>query len=70
MAEEKNWFIQIVDQNKDLVEKKINEHSCAKAISVNALDKHERRPLIGHSDLVISMLPARFHVEVAKDCID
>ena len=31
---------------------------------------NERRPEIGHADIVISMLPARFHVEVAKDCIE
>jgi saccharopine dehydrogenase-like NADP-dependent oxidoreductase len=53
-----------------LVKRKIAGHSRAEALSFNALDPHERRPILGHSDLVISMLPARFHVDVAKDCID
>jgi saccharopine dehydrogenase-like NADP-dependent oxidoreductase len=69
-AEKHNWLLQVVDQNLELVERKINGHPCGKAIAVNALDPHERRPLIGHADLVVSMLPARFHVEVARDCID
>ena len=39
-------------------------------MSFNALDPVQRRPEIERSDLVISMLPARFHVDVARDCID
>ena len=69
-AEENNWFLKIVDQDIELVKRKIGGHSRAEALSFNALDPHERRPILGHSDLVISMLPARFHVDVAKDCID
>ena len=69
-ADKFNWNLRIVDQDKSLVEKKINGHTRAVALDFNALDPNERRPEIGHADLVISMLPARFHVEVAKDCID
>lgn len=69
-AEENDWMLKIVDQDIELVKRKINGHSRGMALSFNALDPHERRPAIGHSDLVISMLPARFHVEVARDCID
>jgi saccharopine dehydrogenase-like NADP-dependent oxidoreductase len=70
LAQENDWHLKIVDQDIELVKRKINNHPNAEALSFNALDPHERRPAIGHSDLVISMLPARFHVEVAKDCID
>lgn len=69
-AEENDWMLKIVDQDIELVKRKINGHPRGMALSFNALDPHERRPAIGHSDLVISMLPARFHVEVARDCID
>ena len=64
-----NWKIRIVDQDLDLVNKKINGHPNAIALSFNALDSLERQPEIEKADLVISMLPARFHVDVAKDCI-
>lgn len=69
-AEAENWLVKIVDQNIDLVKKKIHGHPNAEAISFNALDSAERKPAIAHADLVISMLPAIYHVEVAKDCIE
>lgn len=69
-SEAENWHVKIVDQNIDLVKKKINGHPNAEAISFNALDSTERKPAIAHADLVISMLPAIYHVEVAKDCIE
>ena len=34
------------------------------------MEQQERLPEIEKADLVISMLPARFHPEVARDCID
>lgn len=69
-ADKYDWNLRIIDHNKSLVEKKINGHKRAIALDFNALDSNQRRPEIGHADLVISMLPARFHVEVAKDCIE
>jgi saccharopine dehydrogenase-like NADP-dependent oxidoreductase len=65
-----NWNLRIVDQDKSLIEKKIKGNKRATALNFNALDPNERRPEIRHADLVISMLPARFHVEVAQDCIE
>jgi saccharopine dehydrogenase-like NADP-dependent oxidoreductase len=69
-SEAEKWRIKIVDQNISLVQKKINGHPNAEALSFNALDSKERKPAIAHADLVISMLPAIYHVEVAKDCIE
>jgi saccharopine dehydrogenase-like NADP-dependent oxidoreductase len=69
-SEAENWHVKIVDQNLGLVQKKINGHPRAEAMSFNALDSKERKPAIAHADLVISMLPAIYHVEVAKDCIE
>jgi len=69
-AQKENWHVKIVDQNLTLVQKKINGHPNAEALSFNALDSKDRKPAIAHADLVISMLPAMYHVEVAKDCIE
>lgn len=69
-AEEQQWFIHLCDQDIEIAQKKINNHSHGEAHSFNALDPEVRRPWIEKADIVISMLPARFHVEVAKDCID
>ena len=67
---ENKWQVRVVDQDIDLVKRKINGHENGVALSFNALNPEERRPEIEKADLVISMLPARFHVEVAKDCIE
>lgn len=64
------WTVRVVDQSLDLVKSKINGNPNGVALSFNALDRTERKPEIEKADLVISMLPARFHVEVAEDCID
>jgi len=47
----------------------IQDHKNAKSILLDVFNLEQRQKLIKKSDLVISMLPARFHVEVAKDCI-
>jgi saccharopine dehydrogenase (NAD+, L-glutamate forming) len=64
------WEVRIVDQDIDLVKSKIDGHVNGTPLTFNALDAGERRPEIQQADLVISMLPARFHPEVARDCID
>lgn len=69
-AEKYDWQLRVCDQNIDLVRKKLGGHPRGVALSFDALNSEERRPEIEKADLVISMLPARFHVEVAKDCID
>lgn len=69
-AEKERWFLRIVDQDEAVIQRKINGSQYAKALTFNALDPERRRPEIEKADLVISMLPARFHVDVARDCID
>jgi saccharopine dehydrogenase-like NADP-dependent oxidoreductase len=69
-AEENKWHLRIVDQDKEAIEKKIGGSSHAEALVFNALKSEERRPEMEWADLVISMLPARYHVDVAEDCIE
>jgi saccharopine dehydrogenase-like NADP-dependent oxidoreductase len=69
-AQTYNWEIRVVDQDITLVNKKLDGHNRGVALCFNALNRNERKPEIAKADLVISMLPARFHSEVAKDCIE
>jgi saccharopine dehydrogenase-like NADP-dependent oxidoreductase len=69
-AQVHNWHLRVTDQNLEMVQRKLGDHPNATALNFNALDPKERRPEIERADLVISMLPARFHPEVAKDCVD
>lgn len=49
--------------------KLINNHKNAKAIIFDVFDKNQRENAIKNATIVVSMLPARFHIEVAKDCL-
>ncbi len=64
-ANEFNWRIKIVDI-------KVNENENHPAVSYSALnvkDEFARDSEVKSADLVISMLPARFHKFVAKSCV-
>ena len=69
-AQKFNWQLKVVDQNKALVLEKLANHPRGEVLSFNALDAVARRSAIQDAELVISMLPAKFHPEVAADCID
>lgn len=68
-AQENDWYIKVGDQNEFLAKQKIKGSNRAEGFKFNALDPNERQVEIQWADIVISMLPARFHTEVAKDCI-
>lgn len=68
-SEAEDLHLIIADLSLALAEKKINKHPNATAIALNIFDETERRTAIEKADIVISMLPAHLHIEVAKDCI-
>jgi saccharopine dehydrogenase (NAD+, L-glutamate forming) len=62
-------FITIGDLNLENAQALTNGHTSSKAILFDVFNKDQRREEIKKADLVISMLPARFHIEAAKDCL-
>ena len=64
-----NLHITIADVSIENAKIRANNHSNCKAISFDVFNLEERGNLISKSDIVVSMLPARFHIKVAKDCI-
>lgn len=68
-SEKEDLKITIGDIKKENAEKLINGHKNASAIELDVFDEAARNKAVSSTDLVISMLPARFHIEVAKDCI-
>ena len=68
-AIDEDWEIVLADMDLDLAKSKVNDSSRGKAIEFNAMDPLSREKEIAASDIVISMLPARMHIEVVKDCI-
>ncbi|MEM9856244.1 MAG: saccharopine dehydrogenase C-terminal domain-containing protein [Bacteroidota bacterium] len=68
-AVENNWFIKIGDFNSNLAKDKCNGNENAEAFEFDINDQEQRQSEIGKADLVISMLPARFHPLVAESCV-
>lgn len=68
-SENENLLIIVGDINFTHAKKLIGNHPNAQAIMLDVFDKHARQDAIKNADIVISMLPARFHIEIAKDCI-
>ncbi len=59
----------IGDKSIDTAKKLILKHPNATAIALDIFDIELRRKTIKDADIVISMLPASFHIEIVKDCI-
>ena len=62
-------FITIADKNVDNAKKLIGKYPNANTIELDIFDEISRNKAIQDSHIVVSMLPARFHIEVAKSCI-
>lgn len=65
-----DWKITVGDVDIRLAEEKTAQHPNATAIYFNITDQDQRRARIREHDLVISMLPAFMHGDVAKDCVE
>ncbi|SHI39740.1 saccharopine dehydrogenase family protein [Algibacter luteus] len=64
-----NLFITVGDLNINQAKTLIGNHEYAKAIKLDVFDDTSRSQAIKDADIIISMLPAHLHIEVAKDCI-
>ena len=62
-------FITIGDISLEAAQKFTKNHTDSKGILLDVFNKEEREKAVRNCDMVISMLPARFHIEVAKDCL-
>ncbi|PWG04081.1 saccharopine dehydrogenase family protein [Polaribacter aquimarinus] len=68
-SDKENLHLIIGDISTDNTDKLINNHTNAESVVLDVFNADKRQKFIKKSDIVISMLPARLHIEVAKDCI-
>ena len=68
-AETERLHLIIADLSLELAQKKTNNHPNATPIQLDIANIEERQQQIQKADIVISMLPAHLHVEIAEDCI-
>lgn len=64
-----NWNVTVGDVSLDLVKQKTAGHTNARAILFDINNNQQREEEIKRADIVISMLPAFMHMNVAKDCV-
>lgn len=64
-----SYQIIIADINLETAQKKTRNHPNTSAIKLDLYDVTNRREQISKADIVVSMLPAAYHIDIAKDCI-
>lgn len=69
-SEQENLHITIGDLSLQNAQEHIKGHKNATAITLDIFNDEDRKKAVQNADIVISMLPARFHIDVAKDCIE
>ena len=67
---EEQLEIVIADINVQNAEKLVGGHPAGRVMELDIFDVERRKAAVKGSDIVISMLPARFHLEVARDCLE
>ena len=69
-SESSDWMVIVADSNLQTAATKVNNHPRGEAVVFDIFNQPERKRLISMADLVISMLPARFHPMVAEACLE
>ncbi len=68
-SQSENLHVTIGDLNVENAKKLIGQHTNTDVIHMDVFNAESRTAAIQNADIVVSMLPARFHLEVAKDCV-
>lgn len=68
-SQSNSWTVIVADYALQLAEEKVGNHPNGKAIAFNINKEEERDAVVQDADVVISMLPARFHPVVAEACL-
>lgn len=69
-SEAEDLYITIGDISIQNAQKLTANHPNGRGILLDVFNEPQRKEAVKNCDIVISMLPARYHIEVAKDCIE
>jgi len=69
-SKEHNWKIRVGDMSLEVATRKVENHENGKAFEFNVFNEQQRVEEIQNTDVVISMLPARFHHLIAEKCVE
>lgn len=68
-AETYNWLVTVGDYHLPTAQQKVGSHKRAKAIFFDVTDTTLCEAEVAKADIVASVLPAKFHIVVAKVCL-
>ena len=66
---EMGWRVTVADSDLKRARAVVGGHERAIPAWLDVTKTNDRRELIGRSDIVVSLLPAHLHLEVARDCV-
>lgn len=70
MLEIENFRVRVASRTGSKAEKLIGDHPRGKAQQLDVTNRSKLRELVQDADLVVSLLPYTYHVEVAKLCLE
>lgn len=68
-AASEDLHLTIGDINPSAIAPEIKNHEACSVLQLDIFEDQARKKVIEESDIIVSMLPARMHMKVAKDCI-
>lgn len=68
-AQRQDWKLTVADVSLSLAQSKTAGHARSRAIEFDIHNEVQRKQEISGADLVISMLPANMHGQVAQECV-
>ncbi len=69
ISNDENLRLTIADLSLEHATQKTQNHPNATALALDIFNAEQRQAAVSQADIVISMLPAHLHIEVAKDCL-
>jgi saccharopine dehydrogenase-like NADP-dependent oxidoreductase len=69
-AKDYDWKVTVSDMDLKLAQEKAGTNPLATAISFDIRNEEQRKKVIAEHDMIISMLPAFMHGDVARDCVE
>jgi saccharopine dehydrogenase-like NADP-dependent oxidoreductase len=69
-SNEEKLHLTVADLSLNLAKAKTQNHPNATPLALDIFNAEERKKAIANASIVISMLPAHLHIEIAKDCVE
>lgn len=69
-SNEEKLHLTVADLSLNLAKAKTQDHPNATPLALDIFNADERKKAITNASIVISMLPAHLHIEIAKDCLE